>query len=124
MRRGGVVVIGAVVLVVGLAVFARAKPIPDVRGTSPTGDSYADTAWVRPLLDAGFCVAFRYDGSSSEVTGHGESIDDSYFIGDETPQPGHWWSRRLSGSTVTVIVRGSVMIGPGVDWDSMPVMCP
>jgi hypothetical protein len=99
------------------------RPVPDVRGVVLGGDA-VDRERLSPLLDAGFCVVFRYDGTSSEVTGPDISfISDAYFVGDESPYP-DWWNRRLRGSTVTVIVRGSDLSGRQVDWDSMPEMCP
>jgi hypothetical protein len=100
------------------------RPIPEVRGVILGGDA-GDRERLSPLLEAGFCVAFRYDGTSSEVTGPDLSyISDAYFIGDESPQPGHWWNRRPKGSAVTVIVRGIPLGGPEVDWDTMPEICP
>ena len=87
------------------------------------GDSHRDRRWIQPLLDAGFCVDFRYDASATrfERDGHIELVADAYVIGGETPDPG---SRLATGSTVTVIVGGSPLGGPSTNWDSVPLICP
>ena len=87
------------------------------------GDSYRDRGRIQPLLDAGFCVDFRYDASahSFERDGRFESVADSYVIGGETPDPG---STLPTGSTVTVTVGGSPLGGPSMNWNSVPLICP
>jgi hypothetical protein len=115
----------AVASIVVVALFVVDRPsgrsVPDIRGSVPMGD-YQDRRWVQPLLDAGFCVDFGYDAQASSFArdGHFESVSDSYVIGREIPEPG---ARLLAGSTVTVIVGGSSMIG-SMDWDSVPLVCP
>jgi hypothetical protein len=97
--------------------------VPDLRGNTPMGDSYDDRGWIRPVLDAGFCVDYLYNSSANrfERDGQFEAVSDTYVIGGEIPEPG---SRLPVGSTVTVIVGGSPMVGAGTDWDEVPVVCP
>jgi hypothetical protein len=113
------------------------RSVPDVRGSTPTGASHDASyprgwvgpgaayqrGWVRPLLDAGFCVDFRYDPSTNsfERNGHFEGFADTEGIVGEIPEQG---SRLPAGSTVTVIVGGSNMNGPVIDWDQVPLVCP
>ena len=99
------------------------RNVPDLRGDVPTGDSYQDRGWIQPLLDAGFCVDLRYDAGavSFERDGRFESVVDSYVIGGEIPDPG---SRLPIGSTVTVIVGGSPLGGPSMNWNAVPLICP
>jgi hypothetical protein len=112
--------IGVLVLVAALSAWFFLRPIPDVRGNVPLAEK---NAWIQPLLDAGYCVRFHYDASATsfERDGKIQATADSYVIGGESPGPG---SRRLPGTTVTVIVGGSSLSGPSVGWDSMPISCP
>ena len=95
--------------------------LPNVRGNIPTGDSYNDTEWVKPLLDAGYCVRFRFDakGGPIQVEGGWMGIADSYYIFDENLD-----SDSDGRPTVVVIVSGSPLGGPTVDWNSMRPVCP
>jgi len=97
--------------------------LPDVRGNLPRGDYHTNSRWVKPLLDAGYCVRYHYDGDK-RVIDHGDGkvsmISDTYYIVDEDLDA-HPSSNR---PTVIVTVTGAPMDGATVDWDAMPVVCP
>jgi hypothetical protein len=94
------------------------KLVPDVRGRSPAVGADTDRTGTGLLLDAGFCVDFRYEDSTSSIEREGTYIAYGYFIGDEIPEPGSWLA---PGSTVTVLVRGSDLAE--TDWDAEPRIC-
>jgi hypothetical protein len=78
---------------------------------------------IEPLVDAGFCVRFRCDGSTPEPGEGFNTVADAYSIRDESPEPDHWWSRRPPGSTITIIVWGGNLSGAKVDYESISA-CP
>jgi len=104
---------------------ASGPVVPDVRGNIPVGRSYESHKWIRPLLDAGFCVDFVYnrDATASIDYGNGKfsTTADAYVISAESPSPG---SHATSGSTVTVTVGGTPLGGPERNWDAEPLTCP
>jgi hypothetical protein len=95
--------------------------LPDIRGNIPRGDYRTDFRWVMPLLDAGYCVSFRYDAQGGPIDlgdGKYEGIADSYYIFDENLDSAQ------NRPTVTVTVSGTPLGGPTVDWNTMPKICP
>jgi hypothetical protein len=96
--------------------------LPEVRGNVPMGNHHTDFRWVKPLLDAGYCVRFHYDENMRTIDrgdGNFSVIADSYYIVDEDLDP----PSTSDGPTVTVTVSGTPMGGPTVNWDAMPVRC-